>query len=55
LPLRVQEGNNDPGLRRIWVRLQGTSAGAEICAGGCNAVDGLKNKQGGVIISFLRP
>jgi hypothetical protein len=27
----------------------------KICAGGCNAVDGRKDKQGGVFISFLRP
>jgi hypothetical protein len=26
-----------------------------ICAGGCNTVDGRKDKQGGGFISFLRP
>ncbi|MGD9006492.1 MAG: hypothetical protein PVG41_01160, partial [Desulfobacteraceae bacterium] len=26
-----------------------------ICAGGCNAVYGRKDKQDGVLISFLRP
>ncbi|MGD9214922.1 MAG: hypothetical protein PVJ84_08920, partial [Desulfobacteraceae bacterium] len=45
--LRALAGNNSPGLRRIWVRLQGTSAGAYQGAGGCNAVDGRKDKQGG--------
>jgi hypothetical protein len=53
----TQERNNATGLRRICVRLQGTSAGAyhKISAGGCNAVDGRKDKQGGGIISLLRP
>ena len=41
--------NNSTRLRRIFVRLQGTSAGAyqgsRICAGGCNAVDGQKKQQ----------
>jgi hypothetical protein len=44
--------NNSAGWRRIRVRLQGASAGAcsAICAGGCNAVNGLEDKQVGGII-----
>ena len=36
-------------MRRILVRIQGASASAYfwICAGGCNAVDGPKDKQNG--------
>ncbi|MFY9704305.1 MAG: hypothetical protein WAJ95_00185, partial [Desulfobacterales bacterium] len=41
----VMVRNNSTRLRRIWARLQGTSGGAEIRVGGCNAVDGPKNKQ----------
>ena len=56
---RAQVRNNSTGLRRICVRLQGTSAGAyhksQVCAGGCNTVDGRKEKQVGGIISCLRP
>ena len=42
---RVTARNNSTRLRRIWVRLHGTSSGAEIRVGGCNAVDGSKDKQ----------
>jgi hypothetical protein len=44
--LRLSEINKSNGLRRILVRLQGASAGAyRICAGGCHAADGPKDKQ----------
>jgi hypothetical protein len=44
-------------LRRILVRIQGASASAYlwICAGGCNVVDGPKDKQGCVFIFYRGP
>jgi hypothetical protein len=55
-PLRLAEKNNSTRRRRIWVRLQGASAGAYLLyAGGCNAVDGHKDKQDGGIIFFRQP
>jgi hypothetical protein len=44
--------NRYAGLRRILVRMQGAFASAYwwICAGGCNAADGPKDKSGGVFI-----
>jgi hypothetical protein len=53
--IRAQVGNNSTGLRRIWVRLQGTAGTYSLCTGGCNAADGRKDKQGGGIIACLRP
>jgi hypothetical protein len=55
--LSAQGKNNSTGLHRIWVRLQGTCAGAYqgICAGGWCAVEGRKDKQDGGIIFPLRP
>jgi len=57
LILRVSEKNKCTRLRRILVRVQGASASAYlwICAGGCNAVDGPKDKPEGEFIFYRGP
>jgi len=57
LSIRGSEKNKSARLRRILVRIQGASTGAYwwICAGGCNAVDGPKDKQDGGCIFFRGP
>jgi len=55
--LRVSEKNKSARLRPILVRIQGAFASAYlwICAGGCNEVDGPKEKQDGGCIFFRGP
>ena len=55
--VRVAEKNRYAIMRRILVRIQGASASAYlwICAGGCNAVDVPKDKQGGGVIFCRGP
>jgi len=57
LVFRVSEKNKFARSRRILVRMQGAPASAygDICACGCNAAEGPKDKPDGVFIFCRDP